>query len=360
MRYARFLMSQDRVGVAETVLRDARRTNGDIPLLLVELSRVLITQEDWGGVEEIINLLKSTQQERFVTVAEQLEATMLLARNRFQEGIALLADQVAGAGDNIRTIVALAVTQIQTGQLGASRMTLDQGLIDNPDSLTLRLLLANLDALDGNYAASEVALRQIMADEPEAELPVRLLYGVLMIQDKTAEASVVLEAGIRDVPSPRQLLWIQASRFEQENRFEDAITIYERIYADNSNDVIAANNLASMLSVHRTDAESLERAYAIARRLRAQPVPAFQDTYGWIEYRRGNLEDALPFLQAGAAGLPEDPIAQFHLAMLYADLGRTDEAITQFERVRDLAGDRALPQLAIAQERLATLIAEGQ
>ena len=115
-----------------------------------------------------------------------------------------------------------------------------------------------------------------------------------------------------------------------------------------------------MLSVHRTDEASLERAYAIARRLRSQPVPAFQDTYGWIEYRRGNLEDALPYLQAGAAGLPDDPVAQFHLAMVYADLGRTAEAIAQFKRMQELAGDRALPQLAIAQERLITLASDSQ
>jgi len=360
LRYARFLMSQDRVGVAETVLRDARRTNGDIPLLLVELSRVLISQEDWGGVQEITSLLKSTEQERFINVAKQLEATMLLARNRFQEGIDLLADQAAAASDDIRTIVALAVTQIQAGQLEDSRQTLTIALRDNPDSSTLRLLLANLDALDGNYPASEAALQAIIADEPQAELPVRLLYGVLMVQGKVDAAITVLEDGIKNVPYPRQLLWIQASRFEAENRFEDAIAIYEQIYAGNSNDVIAANNLASMLSVHRTDEASLERAYAIARRLRSQPVPAFQDTYGWIEYRRGNLEDALPYLQAGAAGLPDDPVAQFHLAMVYADLGRTAEAIAQFKRMQELAGDRALPQLAIAQERLITLASDSQ
>ena len=49
-------------------------------------------------------------------------------------------------------------------------------------------------------------------------------------------------------------------------------------------------------------------------------VPAFQDTYGWIEYRRGNLTRRWPIWNPPRPGLPEDPLAQFHLGMTYVGL----------------------------------------
>jgi len=64
--------------------------------------------------------------------------------------------------------------------------------------------------------------------------------------------------------------------------------------------VVVANNLASLLTAHRTDDASLDRAYRIARRLRGIDVPAFQDTYGWIAHRRGDYAEALDYLRPAA------------------------------------------------------------
>ena len=41
--------------------------------------------------------------------------------------------------------------------------------------------------------------------------------------------------------------------------------------------------------------------------------------------------------------------------MTYADLGETAKAITQFERVMELAGDSDLPQVDTARTRLEAL-----
>jgi predicted negative regulator of RcsB-dependent stress response len=46
--------------------------------------------------------------------------------------------------------------------------------------------------------------------------------------------------------------------------------------------------------------------------------------------------------------------------MVYADLGRTDEAATQFRLALDLGKDRSLPQLETAKQRLAEIEAAPQ
>jgi cellulose synthase operon protein C len=142
---------------------------------------------------------------------------------------------------------------------------------------------------------------------------------------------------------------------ERAGDFEGAIAVYEAMYAEDSSNVVVANNLASLITTHRTDPESLERAFAVARRLRGSDVPAFQDTYGWIEYRRGNLDEALTYLEPAAAGLPEDALTQFHLGMVYAGLNRPEDARRQLTRALELAGDSALPQYETARQTLATL-----
>jgi tetratricopeptide (TPR) repeat protein len=119
--------------------------------------------------------------------------------------------------------------------------------------------------------------------------------------------------------------------------------------------MVLANNLASLLANNRRDAASLERAYTLARRLRGIEVPAFQDTYGWAEYRRGNLDAALAPLEAAAKGLPADPLAQFHLGMVYADLGRKDAAIAQFEKMLALDPLARLPEAVEAEGQLSRL-----
>jgi Flp pilus assembly protein TadD len=58
----------------------------------------------------------------------------------------------------------------------------------------------------------------------------------------------------------------------------------------------------------------------------AGTVPNVQDTYGWLLVRAGRLSEALPLLQAAAAGLPDSPEVRYHLAAALAQAGQKDEA----------------------------------
>ncbi len=91
------------------------------------------------------------------------------------------------------------------------------------------------------------------------------------------------------------------------------------------------------------------------RRLKGTDIPAFKDTYGWIAHRNGNHEEALIYLEPAAAGLPNDPLAQFHLGMTYMALGRTEDARRQLTRALELAGDSTLPQFETARKTLAEI-----
>ena len=61
----------------------------------------------------------------------------------------------------------------------------------------------------------------------------------------------------------------------QQGDIDGAIAGYEALYAEDSGSPVLANNLASLIASYRDDPASLERAFAIARRLRGSEVPAF-------------------------------------------------------------------------------------
>lgn len=355
LRYARFLRSQDRDQVAETVLTNARRVSPGDTGILSALAELYLKNERWDDVKEIAELLRSMNTPQSLAAAQQLDAAMLLAQNHTDEGLAILEQQAQDSSDEVRPTAVVVLAQIRAGKTTEARAFLDDALVKFPKDLSLRLLSANLDALRGDYDKAEAMYRTLIEEAPGSDLPVRLLYGFLTSLGRADEARTVLESGLQAMPTDPMLLWLKAGILEREGDADGAIAVYETLYARDSSNVIIANNLASLITIYRDDPQSLERASAIARRLRGTDQPAFQDTYGWIEYRRGNLETALQYLEPAAKGLPDDPFTQFHLGMVYADLGRKDEAIAQFERMLELTAGRDLPQITIARDRIEAL-----
>ena len=360
LRYARFLVSQDRRQVAITVLEDARRRAPASLPLITTLANLHLREGDLSAARALIGELRNIDSDDARQAATELEARVLQGENRTEDSLALLQAQLGSAtgedvSEQIRALGLIVQTQIRSGNTAGARATLDTAMQENPDSPDLKLLSAALHAVEGDLEAAEAIYRELIAAYPQAELPLRLLVNMLAGAGRIEESRALLDEGLAAMPESGNLLWMKASYLERDKDFEGAIAIYEQLYEINSNSPVVANNLASLITTHRDDPDSLARAANIVRRLRNTDVPAFQDTYGWIAYRRGDFEEAVTYLEPAAAGLPNDPMVQYHLGMTYAALGRGEEARTQLEKALEMAGDSPLPQFETARETLATL-----
>lgn len=355
LRYAQFLLREGRVQAAESVLLDARRTNPGNLEVVSRLADLWLNQQNWDRARELLAELQTFDSDQARTVATALESAILMGQDQTDESLRILQDNLSALDDGSQTTVTIVLANIRAGRTDEARTFLDEALARTPDDLTLRLLSGSLDMVTGKPDSAEEAFVAVLEEAPGTEAAVRLLFSLRSLQGRTEDAVAVLDAGIAANPEAASLLWIKASALEQGGDFEGAIAIYEDLYARDSSNVIVANNLASLITTHRTGAEDLERAFAIARRLRAMDVPAFQDTYGWIEARRGNYTEALAYLRPAAAGLTDDPLAQYHLGMALAGAGETAEAITVLQKALELAGDSPLPQFDTARAKLAEL-----
>lgn len=357
LRYARFLLGQDRTALAETVLIDARTASPANLEVLALLGEVFLRNENWPQVQSVIDDLRRIEGPQAADLARDMQAAVLMGQNRIEDSLSLLRDQVGEAeGErDLAAVVQILRAQVQAGQLEEARAYLDETMAEMPDSLPLQVVSANLRALAGDLETAEAEYRAVIEAHPDTEPAVLQLYALLEATGRRDEADAVIDAALEVLPDSRQLMLLDAVGAERAGDADAAIAIYEDIYAADTNDVVIANNLASMLTMHRDSPEDIERAYVIARRLNGSDVPAFRDTIGWIRYLRGETKAAIEDLEFAAAGLPEDPTVALHLGLAYAKDGQKEKAREALERGLELAGDREVAQRKLAMETLAGL-----
>lgn len=337
LRYASFLVADDKLLPAESVLIDALRLTPGTVELLVPLGEIYVRLEDWPRAEQVERTLREIGTDASVTQADALRVAMLASQKRDADTIAFL-EELARSGDGeIGAQVAVVRAHLAVGDIPQARAYLDSLLEKAPESEIYRFLDAALLNIAGNHAAAEERYRGLIAEHPDNERLRVELYRTLLAAKRPDAATEALDVALEAMPEGAELLWIRASLLERQDDIEGAIGIYEQIYSQNSGNSIIANNLASLLSTARDDAESLERAWQVARRLRDTDVPAFLDTYGWIAYRRGDFEEALRHLEPAATGLPNEPQVHYHLGMTYAALGQEEDALEYLRRALALA-----------------------
>jgi predicted Zn-dependent protease len=359
LRYANYLIGENRLDSAASVLEDAlRRTPGTVALL-VSLADVRMRLGDWDRTSAAIADLRALGTEDAARAANGLEAGLMLRQEKTDETVAFLQGLIDSGSDDGAAVATIVQARVRDGDLTEARSYLDAELAKTPDDTQLRLLSAGLFVLQDDPVSAEQIYTELVEELPQDEAPVRALYSLLLWQNRPAEATILLDAALQRIPDSTLLRVMRAGELEKANDIDGAIAIYEAIYAEDSSNLVIANNLASLIAAHRSDPASLERAFSIARRLRGIEVPAFQDTYGWIEYRRGNPEEALLSLEPAARGLPQDPLVQYHLGMTYVALDQPVQARAALERALEIAGESPLPQFDEARKILETLPGGG-
>jgi Flp pilus assembly protein TadD len=160
-----------------------------------------------------------------------------------------------------------------------------------------------------------------------------LLSELLAQRGDGAGAVNVLRAGVEATGRSSALLGLRlAAQLEATGDADGAIRAYEEILERFPASDPAANNLALLLADTRGDPKSLDRAFELARRFGASDRPEFQDTLGWVLYRRGDYGGAVVQLEKAAASSDQHPEIHYHLGMAYMKAGKAPEAKVQLTK----------------------------
>lgn len=179
-------------------------------------------------------------------------------------------------------------------------------------------------------ASSRVSLLQ--AKFPKQKLRLMLVQAELYSQQKQYDKAYnILTEALVDFPDQKELLYTRALIAEHVNKPDIVEADLKKILAMNPNNVEALNALGyTLLNNSKRYAEAEKY---LQQALRLQPDEAvIIDSYGWLQFKLGNNERALDYLQQAYEKQHENEIAA-HLAEVLWVLGRKDEAKKLFNKV---------------------------
>jgi tetratricopeptide (TPR) repeat protein len=248
------------------------------------------------------------------------------------------ADDRPGQG-RVQAWLMMAQAAEQRGDFAAAEGWL--GRIDDPKrALEVQTRRATLLARQGRVAEARDTVRRAPEREPgDARAKLVAEASVLREVKRWGDAFEVLGGAVQRFPDDPDLLYEQAMVAEKMDRMDDMERLLRQVIAIKPDNAHAHNALGYSLadrSLRLPEARSL-----VQRALEISPGdPFITDSLGWVEYRSGNLDEALRLLRQAYASRPDVEIGA-HLGEVLWAAGQRDEArrIWAESKGRDAAND---------------------
>jgi cellulose synthase operon protein C len=337
LQYVSFLQSKGDPGQAEQVLIETIGHNPRNVQLLAALAQLRVARKNWAGALAVADAVRATGDN--AAIADQIKAAALAGQNNLDPNIAALEAAHASAPDAIQPVVALATAYVRAGTSDKAEVLLHDMLKKSPSNAQLLILLGQTQATAGKAVEAQNSFKAAIAQNAKDEGGYSALSAFYIQQKNFAEAGNTLQAGLKERPDSLNLRLAWAGLLISKGDNDTAIAAYEAILKDQPNLLLAANNLASLLVDNRSDKASLDRAAVVAEALKSSSVPQFQDTIGWVRYKRGDTAEATRILEGAAKQAANLAVVRYHLGMSYAAAGRAEQAAEQFKTALNLEPD---------------------
>lgn len=272
--------------------------------------------------------------------------------DRSQKQLALVLEQKKAGGAALPQDLSAITQQILSGKadlrIVARQLILDGRLGDvekigkavlarQPRNSVAELVLAGIQRMRGDTVGGETAVRAILARYPDQPLAYVDLAMVRFAAGDRSEAFALLKRGLARLPNNPELLSSQAALQERSGDHASAIKSYRQLVRAQPSNLIAVNNLISLLTDYGTRPAGLDEAMAYAPRLLSIELPAFYDTRGWLLLKVGRPKDAVPLLEQAVAANGAPAVYEYHLAEALQAAGDKEGARTHAKKALDLA-----------------------
>ncbi len=222
-------------------------------------------------------------------------------------------------------------------------------LTKSPNDAAMWFLAAKAYGMVGDGAQTERALLRTIELDPGRVQAFAMLGDLQASRGKLDVALQQFQNWSAREPKSVAAQTMVGLTLERMNRIPEAKQVYERLLAMDRHAAIAANNLAWLYSEY---GGNIDQATDLAQMAKAQAPdqPAFNDTLGWIYYKKDLVEQAIPLLQQSLDKDAENAMTHYHLGMAYAKAGEDSKAIGELKRALTLD-----PKLPTADEARRTL-----
>lgn len=183
-------------------------------------------------------------------------------------------------------------------------------------------------------------LARIQTQYPDESIRFLLMEAeIYNSQKEYHKAFNLLTTGLQDHPGQKELLYTRSLIAERLGRLDVLEADLKQILASDPDDASALNALGYTLA-NKTDRLSEAEKY-LQRAIELQPgEPVIIDSYGWLLFRQGRLEQSLDYLRRAYNKAKEGEIAAHMVEVLWA-LGRQREAKELFRQALISSRDKA-------------------
>jgi Tfp pilus assembly protein PilF len=335
LNYVAFLNRRGLTEQAKNVLNDLANRNPNNLAVLSTLAQDKLVHRDWAAAHAVAEAISKLGGNN--AVANEISGAAFSGQKRFDESLAAFQNAYKANPGAAQPMAALVAVYLHSKQIDKAEAFIQEVLKANPDNVEALVLKGTIQLAKNNLSLAEKDFKDAIRKQPTSIAG----YGALAklyVQEKKIEAALdIVRTGLRQQPKSGALRLTLGGLLEIKGDYEAAIAEYEAMLKDQPGSMVVANNLASLLSDHRTDKASLERAASLTVLLKDSQVPQFKDTIGWVNYKRGNYTAAASMLEGAVAELPNNALVHYHLGMTYLSTGQDAKAVDQFKKAKDLA-----------------------
>lgn len=241
------------------------------------------------------------------------------------DSIPTLAAAASGAskGDP-GTAIPLVRALIDSGDRGGALARANAVAAANPGSASAAVVLGDTLMSIGRAADAARAYRRAAGIRFDESVMLRLTEALDMAGDHSA-AAATLATFLSQNPQNIAALRLAAHWQVAAGEYPAAIATLEDLRGRiGDRDAALLSELA--YAYDGLGQDDVARSYAAAAYSLAPANPAAADAYGWVLYGAGDFDGALQLLEKAVAIAPGHAMLRWHLAQLYADLGRAADA----------------------------------
>lgn len=264
----------------------------------------------------------------------------LAARQHNEKDLAQLYQELKRAKPDIREKNAFLLGQLAEMQhhQDAALSWYGQVTDEDPHAFDADLRSALILFAQGHKSEAHQLLEQLQLDyldQPEQLQQAWQVDAELYVREKNyTKAETAFSRALQVVPNDPGLLYGRGLTYAEAGQIDLAIKDFHRLLKIKPNDVDASNALGYTLADANRDLPEAERLIEVARAAKPND-PAIADSWGWLQYRKGNLVQAEKVLtQAWAAR--KDADVGIHLGEVLWVQGDKQRARQVFDQVRKL------------------------
>ena len=311
---------------AKAVERDPKN-----PRLRMAYASLLVQLDDTKAATKLL----ATGAQNADTYAMRLS---LAAKAEDKPAIVRLYGEIRRQSDDVQTENAFILGQMAE-LLGKQEDALDwYAAVDDDDprifdASVRSAVILHQQGKDDDAHEIVAELQTNFAEHPEQLLKAFAVDGELyMDAGRFKEAAEAFDKALRVKADDTDMLYGRGLAYAEAGRIDDAVADFRKVLSLKPGDIEASNALGYTLADSGRDLGEAQSLIQTARAARPDD-PSVADSWGWLKYRQGELDQAETTLRSAWAQRKDAEIG-VHLAEVLWSRGRKDEARKLLNEVR--------------------------